>query len=90
MMCSPLNEMLISEGEDSAVTFERCGMKKGEERDERTFPEREHSGDDRIHMEVSVPLSASAEADEPVECTPSVVEMLRYPSVQRTLREKDG
>ena len=65
-------------------------MKKGEERDVRTFPEREQSEDERIHMEVSFPLSSSSEADDGEMCVSLFVVMLSVPSVQRMLREKDG
>ena len=54
-------------------------MKNGEERGERTFPERVQVEEDRIHMDDSSSLSLSEE--ELIE---------REPSLQRTFRESDG
>ena len=70
----------------------RCGMERRERRemrDERTFPDSEHSEDERIHMEVSAPLSSSSEADDGEMCVSLFVVILSAPSLQRVLREKD-
>ena len=54
MRHSPLNAMRMVDPAELAVALERCGMKKGDEREERTFPESEHSDDERIHIDFSV------------------------------------
>ena len=53
-------------------------MKNGEERGERTLPERAHVDEGRIHMDDS---SLSLDEEESME---------REPSLQRTFRDSDG
>ena len=66
-------------------------MKKGDERGEIRFPRREHSEEERIHMDVSAAPS-SVEVDDPVAnwTSSEVEERVRNPFWQRILREKDG
>ena len=68
---------------ESALAVVRTGMKNGEERGERTLPERVQVEEGRIHREGSSASSlSSASAEDDVRVS--------EPFVQRTFRERDG
>ena len=66
-------------------------MKKGDERDERTFPESEHSDDERIHIDLSVcSLSPSPLSSMSLSLSLSVDMLSEEVSLQRAFRHRDG
>ena len=76
---SPVKSIVISETVGVTFAVERRGMKNGEEREERTFPERVHVEEGRIHMDDCSSLSWDEE--ESIE---------REPLLHRIFRERDG